>query len=162
MENLSFKLKAPTAAGGTRTQAIVGVVASGNLEVLVERVLPADACIVDIATAAHGFGALWQSGGQRFCRAAGGGRLAFLRERWWRPAGHGGVAPRPMLAWLLAQRPYIVPIPGTTKLHRLEENNAAADIKLTGEDLRKINEAAAHIHVEGERAPPQLLATMGR
>jgi malonate decarboxylase acyl carrier protein len=61
MEKLSFNLKAPNAAGGTRAQAIVGVVASGNLEVLLERVLPAAACTVDIATAAHGFGAVWQA-----------------------------------------------------------------------------------------------------
>jgi aryl-alcohol dehydrogenase-like predicted oxidoreductase len=64
------------------------------------------------------------------------------------------------LAWLLAQRPYIVPIPGTTKLHRLDENIAAADVKLTGEDLREIDEAAAHIEIEGERFAPQL-ATWG-
>jgi malonate decarboxylase delta subunit len=61
MEKLSFKLKAPNAAGGTRAQAIIGVVASGNLEVLLERVLPAADCTVDIATAAHGFGAVWQA-----------------------------------------------------------------------------------------------------
>ena len=66
------------------------------------------------------------------------------------------------LAWLLAQRPWIVPIPGTTKLHRLEENIAAADIKLTEGDLREINEAAAHIQVEGERYLPQGLAMTGR
>ena len=66
------------------------------------------------------------------------------------------------LAWLLAQRPSIVPIPGTTKLHRLEENIAAADIKLTEADLREINEAAAHIQVEGERYTPQMLAMTGR
>ena len=47
------------------------------------------------------------------------------------------------LAWLLAQRPSIVPIPGTTKLHRLEENIGAAEIELTGEDLRAIGDAAS-------------------
>ena len=66
------------------------------------------------------------------------------------------------LAWLLAQRPYIVPIPGTTKLHRLEENIAAADIKLTAADLEQINDAAAHIQPEGERYTPQMLAMTGR
>ena len=60
MEKLSFRLTAPRCAGGTRTQAIVGVVASGNLEVLLERVSPADVCTIDIATAAHGFGMVWQ------------------------------------------------------------------------------------------------------
>jgi|SRR5438132_2120382 len=66
------------------------------------------------------------------------------------------------LAWLLAQRPYIVPIPGTTKLHRLDENIAAANVQLTGDDLREINEAASHIKVEGERYAPQQLAMVGR
>ena len=66
------------------------------------------------------------------------------------------------LAWLLAQRPYIAPIPGTTKLHRLEENIAAAEVKLTETDLQEIKEAAAHIQVEGERYTPQMLAMTGR
>jgi aryl-alcohol dehydrogenase-like predicted oxidoreductase len=66
------------------------------------------------------------------------------------------------LAWLLAQRTYIVPIPGTTKLHRLEENIGAANVDLTQEDLRKINEAASHIEAEGERYAPQQLAMVGR
>jgi aryl-alcohol dehydrogenase-like predicted oxidoreductase len=55
------------------------------------------------------------------------------------------------LAWLLAQKPWIVPIPGTTKLHRLEENLGAVDIKLTAEDLREIESAAAGIQVQGAR-----------
>jgi len=66
------------------------------------------------------------------------------------------------LAWLLAQRPWIVPIPGTTKLHRLEENLAAADVELSADDLAEIQRAAANIHVEGERYPAQLMATTGR
>jgi aryl-alcohol dehydrogenase-like predicted oxidoreductase len=66
------------------------------------------------------------------------------------------------LAWLLAQRPWIVPIPGTTKLHRLEENLAAAAIALTPEDLRTIEEALAGIEVQGERYPPQQAAQVGR
>jgi aryl-alcohol dehydrogenase-like predicted oxidoreductase len=66
------------------------------------------------------------------------------------------------LAWLLAQNPWIVPIPGTTKLHRLEENLGAANIKLTLQDLAEIKRAAAEIHVEGERYTPQVLATTGR
>ena len=57
------------------------------------------------------------------------------------------------LAWLLAQRPWIVPIPGTTKLHRLEENLGAAEVELTGDDLTEIERAAAEIQVEGERYP---------
>ena len=66
------------------------------------------------------------------------------------------------LAWLLAQRPYIVPIPGTTKLHRLEENVGAVNVQLTKEDLRKINEAASDIEVEGDRYAPVGLAMAGR
>ena len=66
------------------------------------------------------------------------------------------------LAWLLAQKPWIVPIPGTTKLHRLEENLGAAAIELSADDLAEIERAAAAIQVEGERYPPQLMATTGR
>jgi aryl-alcohol dehydrogenase-like predicted oxidoreductase len=66
------------------------------------------------------------------------------------------------LAWLLAQRPYIVPIPGTTKLHRLEENIGSADLQLSEADLREIQEAASQIPIEGERYSPQHLAMVGR
>ena len=66
------------------------------------------------------------------------------------------------LAWLLAQKPWIVPIPGTTKPHRLEENNGAAAIKLTAEDLNEIETAAEKIKVEGARYPEQLEAMTGR
>jgi aryl-alcohol dehydrogenase-like predicted oxidoreductase len=66
------------------------------------------------------------------------------------------------LAWLLAQRPYIAPIPGTTKLHRLEENIGSADIQLTKADLQEIQEAAAKIQIKGERYAPQQLAMVGR
>ena len=55
------------------------------------------------------------------------------------------------LAWLLAQKPWIVPIPGTTKLHRLEENLGGADVELTAEDLREIEAAASRITVQGAR-----------
>src|ERR1700687_3675034 len=57
------------------------------------------------------------------------------------------------LAWLLAQKPWIVPIPGTTKLHRLEENIGAVNVELTTDDLRDINGAVAKIEVQGERLP---------
>jgi aryl-alcohol dehydrogenase-like predicted oxidoreductase len=66
------------------------------------------------------------------------------------------------LAWLLAQKPWIVPIPGTTKLHRLKENVGAVDIELTEADLRRIEEAVAHITVQGDRYPPHLAALTGR
>jgi aryl-alcohol dehydrogenase-like predicted oxidoreductase len=60
------------------------------------------------------------------------------------------------LAWLLAQKPWIVPIPGTTKLNRLEENIGAADITLTSEELRGINSALDEIKVVGDRYPEEL------
>ena len=66
------------------------------------------------------------------------------------------------LAWLLAQKPWIVPIPGTTKLHRLEENIGAAAIELTANDLNEIETAASKIRVEGARYPEQLEAMTGR
>jgi aryl-alcohol dehydrogenase-like predicted oxidoreductase len=60
------------------------------------------------------------------------------------------------LAWVLAQKPWIVPIPGTTKLHRLEENIGALSVELTAEDLREIEEAAAQITVQGARYPEKI------
>jgi aryl-alcohol dehydrogenase-like predicted oxidoreductase len=66
------------------------------------------------------------------------------------------------LAWLLAQKPWIVPIPGTTKLHRLDENIGAVSLKLTSDDLRKIDSAAAQITVQGARYPEKLEQLTGR
>jgi len=66
------------------------------------------------------------------------------------------------LAWLLAQKPWIVPIPGTTKAHRLKENLGAAAVELTEGDLRRIQEALAHVKVQGDRYPPHLAALTGR
>lgn len=66
------------------------------------------------------------------------------------------------LAWLLAQRPYIAPIPGTTKVHRLEENLASVDVELSRADLADIGKAAAQILIEGERYAPSQLAMVGR
>jgi aryl-alcohol dehydrogenase-like predicted oxidoreductase len=66
------------------------------------------------------------------------------------------------LAWLLAQRPYIVPIPGTTKLHRLDENIGAAHVTLTPDDLGKIDSVASLIQPAGERFAPAQLAMVGR
>ena len=66
------------------------------------------------------------------------------------------------LAWLLKQKPWIVPIPGTTKPHRLEENVGAAAIELTAEDLRQIEEAAARIAVQGDRYPEHIEKMTGR
>ena len=66
------------------------------------------------------------------------------------------------LAWLLAQKPWIAPIPGTTKLHRLEENIAATAIALTADELREIDRAASEITVQGARCPEHLQKLVGR
>ena len=66
------------------------------------------------------------------------------------------------LAWLLAQKPWIVPIPGTTKLTRLEENLGALSIELTPDDLREIESASSQITVQGARLPESVLKLTGR
>ena len=66
------------------------------------------------------------------------------------------------LAWVLAQKPWIVPIPGTTKMHRLEENLGAAAVELTPDDLREIDRAASQIEVQGARYPETLEKLTGR
>jgi aryl-alcohol dehydrogenase-like predicted oxidoreductase len=73
----------------------------------------------------------------------------------------GATAAQIALAWNLAQAPWIVPIPGTTKLHRLEENIAAAEIELTSDDLAEIETAAAGISIEGDRYTPAGMAAVG-
>jgi len=66
------------------------------------------------------------------------------------------------LAWLLAQKPWIVPIPGTTKLHRLQENLGGAEVELTPEDLHAIHDAISPIQVQGDRYPAQLQSLINR
>jgi aryl-alcohol dehydrogenase-like predicted oxidoreductase len=66
------------------------------------------------------------------------------------------------LAWLLAQKPWIVPIPGTTKLHRLEENLGAVNVELTEADLKEIDEASSSLKLEGARLPEAMLKMTGR
>ena len=66
------------------------------------------------------------------------------------------------LAWLLAQKPWIVPIPGTTKLHRLEENIGAVDVVLTPDDLREIEDATTKITIQGARYPEAMEKRTGR
>ncbi len=66
------------------------------------------------------------------------------------------------LAWLLAQKPWIVPIPGTTRLHRLEENLGTVKVELTADDLRQIGEATSKLKLEGERLPEAALKMTGR
>ena len=66
------------------------------------------------------------------------------------------------LAWILAQKPWMVPIPGTTKLPRLEENLGAANIQLTADDLRQIDNASSKIPVQGARYPENLQKLVNR
>jgi len=74
-----------------------------------------------------------------------------------------GVTPAQIaLAWLLAQKPWIVPIPGTTKPHRLEENCRAASVQLPPEDLRELESAASKLAVQGARYPEHLQKLVGR
>jgi aryl-alcohol dehydrogenase-like predicted oxidoreductase len=88
--------------------------------------------------------------------------LAFVG--WLKPfAARKGVTPAQVaLAWLLAQKPWIVPIPGTTKLHRLQENLGAVEIRLSPDDLREIEDAVSHIDVQGARYPEHLQKMVGR
>jgi aryl-alcohol dehydrogenase-like predicted oxidoreductase len=81
------------------------------------------------------------------------GRMAKERN-----AGPAQVA----LAWLLAQKPWIVPIPGTTKLHRLGENAGAVEITLSAADLEEINDSVSKIEVQGTRYPEHLQKMVGR
>lgn len=74
----------------------------------------------------------------------------------------GATSAQLALAWLLSQKPWIVPIPGTTKLHRLEENLGGASVELTPTDLRDIDVAAAQVAVQGARYPAHLEAMVGR
>ncbi len=74
----------------------------------------------------------------------------------------GATSAQIALGWLLAQKPWIVPIPGTTKLHRLEENIAAAAVVLTANDLRDIERVLSQVTVQGARYPEQLQALVGR
>ena len=87
---------------------------------------------------------------------------AFVELRKRVAAEKGATPAQVALAWLLAQRPYIVPIPGTTKLHRLEENIGAANVELTASDLAEINDGASHIQPEGDRYAPAQMAMVGR
>src|SRR6185503_8153936 len=77
-------------------------------------------------------------------------------------ARHHATPAQIALAWLLAQKPWIVPIPGTTKLHRLEENIGAVDVQLSVDDLRELDDAGSKIQIEGNRYPAELEAMTGK
>jgi aryl-alcohol dehydrogenase-like predicted oxidoreductase len=84
--------------------------------------------------------------------------VALLRD----VAARRGVTPAQIaLAWLLAQKPWIVPIPGTTKLYRLEENLGSAAVELSADDLRDIDAAAAKLQLQGARVPEAALKMTG-
>ena len=94
----------------------------------------------------------------RFASDARAANMALV-ELLKRVADEKGATPAQIaLAWLLAQKPWIVPIPGTTKLHRLEENLGAVNVELTSDDLRNIEDAASKIPVKGERLPEAVMA----
>ena len=93
----------------------------------------------------------------RFAADARAANLALVALLTRVAAAKGATPAQLALAWLLAQRPWIVPIPGTTKLHRLEENLGAANLALTADELRAIGEAAAQIPVQGARLPEAVL-----
>jgi aryl-alcohol dehydrogenase-like predicted oxidoreductase len=88
--------------------------------------------------------------------------LAFVEWLKGFAAGKQATPAQIALGWLLAQKPWIVPIPGTTKLHRLQENLGAASHRLTADDLREIDRAAAEIEVHGARYPEHLQKMVGR
>jgi aryl-alcohol dehydrogenase-like predicted oxidoreductase len=88
--------------------------------------------------------------------------LAFVEWLKTFAARMGATPAQVALAWLLAQKPWIVPIPGTTKLHRLQENLGAAEIHLSPDDLREIEDAVSHIEVHGARYPEHLQRMVGR
>jgi len=73
-----------------------------------------------------------------------------------------GTTAQVALAWLLAKKPWIVPIPGTTKLHRLKENLGAVNVQLTAEDVREIEEASSRIEIHGDRYSAAAQATIDR
>ena len=98
----------------------------------------------------------------RFTAEARRANLAFVEVLRGLAAARGATPAQVALAWLLAQKPWIVPIPGTTKLYRLEENLAAARLTLSAEDLREIGEASAKVTVQGARYPEQLQKLVGR
>ncbi|MGH7022307.1 MAG: aldo/keto reductase [Caulobacteraceae bacterium] len=93
----------------------------------------------------------FRSSGPRFSPEARAANMALVDVLTQIAAGKGATPAQLALAWLLARKPWIVPIPGTTKLHRLEENLGAADVVLSATDLQQIEAALAHIPVQGER-----------
>lgn len=97
----------------------------------------------------------------RFSPSARKANLALVEVVKTVAARKNATAAQVALAWLLAQKPWIVPIPGTTRLHRLEENLGSADLELTADDLTEINHAVAKIEIQGERLPETAMKMTG-
>ena len=98
----------------------------------------------------------------RFSAEARKANLALVDELGRIAEKKGATKAQVALAWLLAQKPWIVPIPGTTKLHRLDENLGAANVSLTAGDLKEIHDAVSAIDVQGERYPAHLQSLVNR
>jgi aryl-alcohol dehydrogenase-like predicted oxidoreductase len=98
----------------------------------------------------------------RFTPEARSANQALVDSLGWIAARKRATPAQIAIAWLLARRPWIVPIPGTTKLHRLEENIGAVDVELTADDLREIESALSAIPVQGDRYPERLEQLTGR
>lgn len=98
----------------------------------------------------------------RFTPEARRANLAFVEMLRGLAAAKAATPAQVALAWLLAQKPWIVPIPGTTKLHRLDENLGAAGVTLSAEELREIDAASAKVTVQGARYPEHLQKLVGR
>ncbi|HJQ97965.1 MAG TPA: aldo/keto reductase [Candidatus Polarisedimenticolaceae bacterium] len=107
-------------------------------------------------------GSDFRSGLPRFAPENRGANLAFVAWLQAFAKSKNATAAQIALAWILAQRPWIVPIPGTTKRHRLEENLGAIAIRLTADDLRAIDDAAAKIAIQGARYPEHLQRQVNR
>jgi aryl-alcohol dehydrogenase-like predicted oxidoreductase len=104
----------------------------------------------------------FRSGVPRFTPEARKANQALI-ELIGRIAGRKGITRAQLaLAWVLARKPWIVPIPGTTKLHRLEENLAASEVELSADDLREIDDALASVSIQGERYPERLQKLVDR
>ncbi len=99
----------------------------------------------------------FRSTGPRFSAEARAANMALVEELTALAAGKSATPAQLALAWLLARKPWIVPIPGTTKLHRLEENLGAVSVELTASDLAEIDRALADIAIQGERLAPAAL-----
>src|SRR6185312_5350576 len=104
----------------------------------------------------------FRANGPRFSPEARAANMALVDVLKGIANGKGATPAQLALAWLLAQKPWIVPIPGTTKLHRLEENLRATDVELSAEDLKEIQSAFSTIEVQGERYPESLQMLVGR